>query len=155
LMASDGNTTASRYLNFDHLGSTTAVSDEKGHIASAMGSDTQVLGYDAWGARRNPDGAPSSGPFSSSVGHRDFTGQETVPAVGLINMNGRVYDPVIARFMSPDPSLQEPSNLENYNRYSYALNTPLRYTDPTGYDFWDSAKAFVSDPSNIVQAAMM
>ena len=46
--------------------------------------------------------------------------------------NGRLYDPVLARFLSPDPYLQAPDNLQNHNRYSYALNNPLRYTDPSG-----------------------
>jgi RHS repeat-associated protein len=52
---------------------------------------------------------------------------------GLINMNGRMYDPVIGRVLSPDPSVQSPTYTQNYNRYSYCLNNPLRYTDPSGY----------------------
>jgi RHS repeat-associated protein len=50
----------------------------------------------------------------------------------LINMNGRVYDPVIARFLSPDPYVQAPESSQNFNRYSYCLNNPLNYTDPSG-----------------------
>jgi len=50
----------------------------------------------------------------------------------LINMNGRMYDPVLARMLSPDNNLQMPYNSQNYNRYSYVLNNPLRYTDPDG-----------------------
>ena len=152
VMASDGSTTSTRYLSFDHLGSTTAVSDEKGHIATSTGPDTELLGYDPWGARRNPDGQPAlpTATFASSVGHRDFTGQETVPSIGLINMNGRMYDPVLARFLSPDPDLQAPSDLQNYNRYSYVLNNPLRYTDPSGYDFWSSLGDFFSNPGNVI-----
>jgi RHS repeat-associated protein len=53
----------------------------------------------------------------------------------LINMNGRVYDPQIARFLSPDPQLQSPGYWLNYNRYGYALNNPLKYTDPDGEFF--------------------
>lgn len=52
---------------------------------------------------------------------------------GLINMNGRLYDPWVGRMLSPDPYIVEPSNSQNYNRYSYALNNPLKYIDPTGY----------------------
>lgn len=48
-------------------------------------------------------------------------------------MNGRIYDPFIARFMSPDPFTQDPGNLQGYNRYSYVLNNPLKYVDPSGY----------------------
>jgi proteasome lid subunit RPN8/RPN11 len=52
----------------------------------------------------------------------------------LINMNGRVYDSEIARFVSPDPIIQDPYNILSYNRYTYCLNNPLKYTDPSGYD---------------------
>lgn len=47
-------------------------------------------------------------------------------------MNARLYDPVIGRFLSPDPQLQEPYSSQNYNRYSYCLNNPLKYNDPNG-----------------------
>ena len=53
-------------------------------------------------------------------------------AFGLINMNGRVYDPVIARFLSPDNYVQSPTSSQGFNRYSYCLNNPLVYTDPSG-----------------------
>src|SRR6185295_19735694 len=52
---------------------------------------------------------------------------------GLVNMNGRIYDPVLGRFLSPDPNVQFVGDLQSYNRYSYVLNNPLRYTDPTGF----------------------
>jgi len=48
-------------------------------------------------------------------------------------MNGRVYDPVLGRFMTADPFIQAPGNLQSYNRYSYVFNNPLAYTDPSGY----------------------
>ena len=47
-------------------------------------------------------------------------------------MNGRMYDPVIGRVLSPDNFVQDPNNAQNYNRYSYCLNNPLKYNDPTG-----------------------
>ena len=49
-------------------------------------------------------------------------------------MNNRIYDPVIGRILSPDPFVQSPTNTQSYNRYSYCLNNPLRYTDPSGYN---------------------
>lgn len=52
----------------------------------------------------------------------------------LNHMNGRVYDPTIGRFLSPDPLVQAPNNTQSYNRYSYVWNNPLSYTDPTGYE---------------------
>lgn len=48
-------------------------------------------------------------------------------------MNGRIYDPALARIMTADPFLQSPNNLQSHNRYSYVLNSPLMYTDPSGY----------------------
>jgi len=63
---------------------------------------------------------------------RGFTGHEHLPQFGLINMNGRVYDPFLARFLSPDPYVQAPDYSQNFNRYSYAFNNPLKYTDPDG-----------------------
>ena len=48
-------------------------------------------------------------------------------------MNGRVYDPQLGRFLSSDPIIQAPTNLQSYNRYSYVLNNPMSYTDPSGY----------------------
>jgi len=53
--------------------------------------------------------------------------------MNLIHMNGRIYDPVLGRFMTPDFIVQAPQNLQSYNRYSYVINNPLMYTDPTGY----------------------
>ncbi|MDY0143076.1 MAG: hypothetical protein RBR97_14400, partial [Bacteroidales bacterium] len=48
---------------------------------------------------------------------------------------GILYDPVIARVLSPDNNVQNPNNPQNYNRYSYCLNNPLKYTDPSGEFF--------------------
>jgi RHS repeat-associated protein len=62
-----------------------------------------------------------------------FNGHEMLDAVGLIHMNGRLYDPVMGRFVSADPTVQAPDNLQSFNRYSYVLNNPLFYTDPSGY----------------------
>jgi hypothetical protein len=68
-------------------------------------------------------------------------------------MNGRVYDPVLARFLSPDPDIRSPGDLQNYNRYSYVLNNPLRYTDPTGYDPWsDLGNWFYDNAISIAEA---
>ena len=62
-------------------------------------------------------------------------------------MNGRIYDPTLGRFLQADPHIQAPKNSQNYNRYSYVLNNPLSYTDPSGYFFsklWKKIKPFVS-----------
>lgn len=57
-------------------------------------------------------------------------------------MNGRIYDPTLGRFLQADPHIQAPMNSQNYNRYSYVLNNPMSYTDPSGY-FFKSLKKFV------------
>lgn len=51
----------------------------------------------------------------------------------LINMNDRMYDPVMSSFLSPDNYVQEPVSLQSLNRYAYCLYNPLRYIDPSGY----------------------
>jgi RHS repeat-associated protein len=73
---------------------------------------------------------------TSSFTNRGFTGHEHLVAFGLIDMNGRVYDPVLGRFLSPDKFVQAPFLTQSFNRYSYCLNNPLKYTDPSG-DSWN------------------
>lgn len=58
-----------------------------------------------------------------------------IGAPGLINMNGRMYDPVLGSFLSPDNYIQNPDNSQSFNRYAYCLNNPLRYVDPDGEFF--------------------
>ena len=67
-----------------------------------------------------------------SLTPRGFTGHEHYPEFKIINMNGRLYDPVIGRFFSPDNFVQTPEFTQGFNRYSYCLNNPLKYTDPSG-----------------------
>ena len=62
-----------------------------------------------------------------------YTGHEMAEAVGVIHMNGRLYDPHFGRFLQADPLVQSPQNLQSWNRYSYAFNNPLAYTDPSGH----------------------
>ncbi|WP_262512404.1 RHS repeat protein [Dyadobacter luteus] len=64
--------------------------------------------------------------------YRGYTGHEMLDQFGLINMNGRMYDPVLGRMLSPANYVQEPGMTQSYNRYSYVWNNPLRYTDPSG-----------------------
>jgi RHS repeat-associated protein len=137
IAAPDGSTSAMKYYHFDHLGSVTAMSDERGQVVDAAhgGADATVMGYDPWGARRDPEGRPASTALNQQVGRREFTGHETITGLGLVNMNGRVYDPVLGRFLSPDPHVQLAGDLQSYNRYTYVTNNPLRYADPTGF-FW-------------------
>ncbi len=69
-------------------------------------------------------------------------------------MNGRLYDPLLARFFSPDNYVQQPTNSQNFNRYSYCLNNPLKYTDPSGELLAELfASAFISAVRSMMGAA--
>ncbi|MGD9492335.1 MAG: RHS repeat-associated core domain-containing protein [Bacteroidales bacterium] len=82
--------------------------------------------------RRNPTNwTYTSVPTPTNTRH-GFTGHEHLDKFALINMNGRVYDPVIGRFLSPDPYIQLPYFAQNFDRYSYVWNNPLKYVDPSG-----------------------
>ncbi len=115
------------YICRDYLGSIT-------HVTDASGTVVQEMEYDAWGRLRNPATqviyAPGSEP-ALFLG-RGYTGHEHLPWFGLINMNARLYDPALGRFLSPDPYVQAPDFTQNFNRYSYALNNPFKYIDPNG-----------------------
>ncbi len=117
------STVETRYLHQDALGSIDAVTNEYGQVEKRFT-------YDAWGKRATPvDNHTGSGGKMT----RGFTDHEMLDDFGLIHMNGRVYDPVLARFLSADPFVQAPGNSQSYNRYSYCANNPLNATDPTGY----------------------
>lgn len=125
------------YLCGDYLGNIT-------HIVNSSGVVKQELSYDAWGRLRNPVNQALYAVGTESVLFlgRGYTGHEHLTAFGLINMNARLYDPVIGRFLSPDPQLQEPYSSQNYNRYSYCLNNPLRYNDVNGEFFFSIFAGF-------------
>ncbi len=124
---SDG-TAPVRYYHKDHLGSVVGITDETGNVVERSS-------FDAWGKRRFATGADDTAGSLTSQTTQGYTGQEELQAVGLVHMNGRVYDPRLGRFTSADPTLQDPYNPQDWNRYSYVLNNPLRLIDPTG--FWD------------------
>jgi len=112
----------------DFQGSLIALTDENGTVV-------EKYAYDPWGARRNADDWTQKDLRTSWITSRGYTGHEHIDAFGVINMNGRVYDPATAMFMSPDPYIQSPKDWLNYNRYSYCMNNPFKYTDPSG-KFW-------------------
>ena len=126
----DGVTVASTSLEYyskDNLGSIVAITDGTGAV-------TQRLSYDPWGKRRYPNGtADPNGLLNNPDMYHGYTGHEMLDDVGLIHMNGRLYDPVTARFLSADPHIQDPLNLQSYNRYSYCWGNPMVCTDPSGY----------------------
>jgi len=115
------------------------IKDHQGSLAAVVrGNTVERLSYDAWGNLRDPN--TWSGNFSGTpMFDRGFTGHEHLYNFGLINMNGRMYDPVVSSFLSVDQYVQNPSNSQNFNRYAYCLNNPLRYVDPNGELWWEAA----------------
>jgi len=71
--------------------------------------------------------------------YRGFTGHEHLTEWDVINMNGRIYDPTIGQFMQPDNFIQAPDDPYSYNRFTYCMNNPLKYSDPSG-EIGDSVK---------------
>ena len=91
----------------------------------------QDVCFDAWGT---PYRFTSTGtePAPSLLFDRGFTGHEHLSYFGLINMNGRMYDPFTSGFLSVDNYVQKPDYTQSFNRYAYCYNNPLKYTDPDG-----------------------
>ncbi|WP_426749763.1 RHS repeat-associated core domain-containing protein [Myxococcus sp. Y35] len=114
------------FLLTDELGSTTVVTDDTGAVVERRS-------YTAWGQPRDPLDWTQSALFSTaSLVTRGFTGHEGRDDGGFTFMRGRMYDPSVGRFISPDPIVQAPFMLADLNRYSYAWNNPVSVTDPTG-----------------------
>ena len=131
------------YRHYDHLGSLDVITDHSGSIV-------EELSFDPWGERRNgvnwgdltatqlagffdTDSTIGNGIGAHGITTRGYTGHEMLDEVGIIHMNGRIYDAKIARFLQADPIIQDPLNTQSLNRYSYVWNNPLNATDPSGY----------------------
>ncbi len=146
--SSSAGTLQERYLHKDHLGSIVSITNE-------YGATVEQFSFDPWGKRRAKSlsqledlllknwvsmtsyekGNLTIKPWvlASKTTNKGFTGHEQLDGVGLIHMGGRVYDAEIGRFLQADPFIQDRTNLQALNRYSYVQNNPLSYTDPSGY----------------------
>ena len=118
-----GDQTSLHYIHKDHLGSWTMITDSTGEIE-------QENWFDAWGNNENKE---------TLLFDRGYTGHEHINGVNLINMDGRLYDPVTSSMLSPDNYIQTPDFSQNFNRYAYCLNNPLVYTDPDGNSYLETA----------------
>lgn len=136
-----------KYLHHDHLGSIQAFSDELGKLY-------QELSYDAWGLRRNPDTWVVFDVVASSNAYNEhgFGGHEHIDLFELVNMDGRMYDPVVGRFISADPFIQSPDFTQSLNRYAYCINNPLSLIDPSGCSWF--SKNWKSITASIVGIAV-
>lgn len=125
------------YILTDHLGSIQ-------YICNESGGKLEEMSFDTWGRRRNPADWTYTNVTPSAYLTRGFTGHEHLDAFGLIDMNGRVYDPILGRFLSPDKYVQAPTLTQSFNRYSYCLNNPLIFTDPNG-ELWGLFAAYLGN----------
>jgi RHS repeat-associated protein len=138
-----------QFWHKDHLGSLIATTNHAGAV-------TGRYAYDPFGKRRFTNG--SYDPFGTIVvdfapdsattagADRGFTEHEHLDDIGLIHMNGRIFDPKLGRFIQSDAHVTLLTELQNYNRYSYCLNNPLTCTDPTGFDVFDTVYGGIGDP---------
>jgi len=128
--------TAIYFTITDHLGSLVMILDNVGLVNDGV---LEERSYDAWGRTRDintwqPDQVMQSGiQFNPGwIVDRGYTFHEHYWENGIINMNGRLYDPLVGRMFSPDPANVDNTNTESYNKYAYVMNNPLKYTDPSG-----------------------
>jgi len=117
------------YYHADHLGSSSVITD-------STGIKVQALTYYPYGAvRTNVPGTPVDVPYK-------YTGKELDSSTGLYFYEARYYDPVLGRFISADTLVPRPNDPQEFNRYTYAGNNPLLYTDPTGHFSFNIGKFF-------------
>lgn len=127
VLVKEDSTASIYFIHRDYLGSILQISDVQGNVV-------EENSFDAWGRLRNPINqvvyVPGTEP--ELLLDRGYTGHEHLSFFGLINMNARLYDPVLGRFLSPDPYVQMLDYTQSYNRYSYCMNSPLCNVDETG-----------------------
>ncbi|WP_372627984.1 toxin TcdB middle/N-terminal domain-containing protein, partial [Arsukibacterium sp.] len=123
------------YLHKDNQGSTISITNAGGNVV-------QQFIYDPWGKQYSVSTSSLFTTYSNPGDSKGYTGHKMINDFDVIHMGGRTYNPVLGRFMQADPFIQAPSNLQNYNRYSYVLNNPMSYTDPSGYIFKKLNKMF-------------
>ena len=133
-----------KFLHKDYLGTILAISDETGNAV-------EKRHFDAWGnfthLQRNFGSVITNINAINSAEllvDRGYTSHEYLAGVELIHMNGRLYDPLLRRFLNADENIQDPYNTQNYNKYGYVMNNPLLYNDPSGEIAFAAFIAFLS-----------
>jgi len=148
--AEDEYVTSEQYLHDDAQGSTVVLTASDG-VGSAVVARSSS---DAWGRARTAESwstpQPDADAAEVSIG---FTGHKAELDHGLIDANGRMYDPSLGRFTSADPLVGDPYGSQAYNRYAYVGNRPLRFTDPTGWSAQgDDESAFAGGSDQFEEA---
>ncbi|WP_426484979.1 RHS repeat-associated core domain-containing protein [Flavobacterium sp. 2] len=122
---SNGNVQNYLYLHRDYQGSIMAITDANANIV-------EKRLFDAWGSILKVQDGNGNLLSGLTVLDRGYTGHEHLQSMGLINMNARLYDPILHRFLQIDNYIQNPEDTQSYNQYGYVMNNPLKYTDPSG-----------------------
>lgn len=141
-----------KFLHKDYLGSILAISDE-------FGNKLEQRHFDAWGNFTHLQIGNAAIITDKNIIDntvllidRGFTSHEHFAEVGIIHMNGRLYDPLLRRFLNADENIQDIFNTQIYNKYGYVTNNPLIYADPNGEFFWIVAGAIIGAYVTGVQA---
>jgi RHS repeat-associated protein len=130
------------YYHLDAVGSVRAVTNQSGQV---------VRRHDYF-----PFGDGSDGTTQGGDPHR-FAGQERDPETGLDYFGARYYASRSGRFTTVDPVVDQDAALANpqrWNRYAYALNNPIRFTDPDGRDTIDLLIGFGQGIGNTAVGAV-
>ena len=131
-------------IHTDHLGSTSVVTDEDGLMI-------ELLDYNPYGTERSSWGSGDSGEAESQ---KTYIGEYSDSETNLSYLNARYYDPTIGRFLSQDPWFGNLTSPQSLNKYSYAENNPLTYTDPTGLLRQDTYNSGVDKFSGAINSTL-
>ncbi|MCL9804605.1 hypothetical protein NAT51_03670 [Flavobacterium amniphilum] len=125
VVKSDGTNQNYFYLHRDYQGSIMAITNANGGIV-------EKRLYNPWGEILKIQDGAENNLSKLTFFDRGYTGHQHLESVGLIHMNGRLYDPKLHRFLQPDNFVQDPYNTQSFNRYGYCWNNPFKYTDKNG-----------------------
>ena len=139
----DSNTNSGTFTYFHQIaGRTVGFTNSDTGITTWMHSDqvnSTSVTHDQTGARITQRYTPFGETRTDDNLGTDhtYTGQVHDDSTGLGFYNARYYDPVTARFISADTLVPNPYDGQDFNRYSYVRNNPVRYSDPTGHWCFD------------------
>ncbi|HEY2405464.1 MAG TPA: RHS repeat-associated core domain-containing protein [Polyangiaceae bacterium] len=120
-------TDSTQYLFTDHQGSLDVTAD-------STGTAIDRRSYDPFGQVKTQRAGLTSTTGLTDPQIFGFAGHEDDADLGIVNMRGRVYDPVLGRFMTADPMVGRPFRPQAWNSYSYVYNNPLSRVDPSGFE---------------------